>query len=223
LPVTQGFLDAIKAPVRRIFGRITVDYTDPFIDQSIDISVNEQSATSYPEQVADALQSPMGKYASLDGSWLLDGTYNLAPANSNAGQMGWWGLQISGAGGVFVAAYPKLTVEFFPRPIHDLKVVGDDKRMEYPVDFEIKLYGAGDTLLHTETVTGNTGVTWTQAIASVISVVKMTLEVTKWSHVGRQVKILEFYTSIQQIYDGDDIISIGLLEERGMPKVPCMS
>ena len=42
----------------------------------------------------------------------------------------------------------------------------------------------------------------------------MTLEITKWSHTGRQAKILEFFTSIQEVYEGDDIILIHLLEER---------
>lgn len=42
----------------------------------------------------------------------------------------------------------------------------------------------------------------------------MTLEITKWSHAGRQAKILEFFTSIQETYEGDDILLVRLLEER---------
>ena len=211
-PVTQDFIDAAAASVRRWFGKVVIDYTDTEIDQSITISANEESNTQ-KAQVANALSTPAYKYASLDGSWLLDGSYHLAPDEDEA-EMGWWGSTLAGIGGTFSIPYPRLTAEFFSRPVRSLKVVGDNKRGEYPVDFEIKLYGNGDVLLHTETVTTNTQMTWTKEITQVSQVVKMTLEISKWSHEGRQVKILEFFTSIQETYEGDDILLIDLLEER---------
>ena len=84
LPVSQDFHNQMKAQSRRIYGKIQVDYTDPFIDQSIQASVNENANYSYPEQVADNIQEPYGKIASLDGSWVYDGTYVLAPAEDEA-------------------------------------------------------------------------------------------------------------------------------------------
>lgn len=42
----------------------------------------------------------------------------------------------------------------------------------------------------------------------------MELMITRWNMPNRQVKILEFFTSIQEIYEGDDILSLSLLEER---------
>lgn len=216
LPVSAEFLTKIKASFRNVLGKVVIDYTDPFIDQSITPTVNEQANVSYPAQTADAVIEPPYKWASLDGSWVLDGTYHLAPGVSDAyeNQMGWWGSSLAAAGGAFSVPYPKLTVTFFSRPVHSLKVVGDSKRGEYPVDFEIKLYRAGDVLMHTQTVTGNALVNWNLAITPVTEVVKMTLEISKWSHVGRQVKILEFFTSIQETYEGDDVLMIHLLEER---------
>jgi hypothetical protein len=96
-----------------------------------------------------------------------------------------------------------------------LQAVGDSKREEWPVDFNIKLYDGNSILLHTEIVTGNTKIAWSKVLdESITQVEKMTLEITKWSHAGRQAKILEFFTSIQEVYEGDDIISIHLLEER---------
>ncbi|MBC7340883.1 MAG: hypothetical protein H5U02_00255 [Clostridia bacterium] len=216
-PVTQDFLDKIRASERRVLGRIQIDYTDPFLDQSITVTASEQANVSYPSQTADAVAEPFAKIASLDGSWVLDGTFALAPDPSEAEtrQMGWWGSQLAGADGSFVSPYPTLTVTFFSRPITQLKVVGDPKRGEYPVDFVIKLYDSANTVLYTETVTGNTLVTWQKTLASAVTqVTKMTLEISKWSHPGRQVKILEFFTSIQETYEGDDVILIHLLEER---------
>ena len=201
-PVTAEFLDKITARERDITAKVTIDYTDPFLDRSITVVANENTNVSYPAQTADAVSEPFAKIASLDGSWVLDGTYAVAPGPEEAKymQMGWWGEKLAGAGGAFTSPYPTLTVMFFSRPIDSLKVVGDSKREEWPVDFNIKLYDGNNTLLHTETVTGNTQIAWSKTLVEPITQVeKMTLEITKWSHTGRQAKILEFFTSIQEI------------------------
>jgi hypothetical protein len=216
-PVTTDFLDKMKADRRQVFARVKIDYTDPFMDQSIEIEASEQANVSYPQQTADSVQEATHKWASLDGSWVLDGTYHLAPPPDKLSQyqFGWWGKQLAGAGGAFSAPYPALTVTHLPRPIHTLRVVGDTARVEYPVDFEIKLYGPDDTLLKTETVTGNTLVSWSKTLESqVLDVAKQELIITKWSHAGRQAKIIEFFTSIREVYETGDLVSVRLLEER---------
>ena len=217
-PVSQEFQEKIKQIDRRTFGKIQIDYTSPFLDQSITVVANENANVSYPTQTADAVSEPFAKIASLDGSWVLDGTYALAPVTTEEAetkQMGWWGKQLAGTGGAFSAPYPTLTVTFLPRPITKLQVVGDSKRKEWPVDFNIKLYDGNNTLLYTEIVTGNTEIAWLKVLDEPITQVeKIALEITKWSHTGRQAKILEFFTSIQETYEDDDIIFIHLLEER---------
>ncbi len=215
-PVTQDFQEKMKSDARRVLGRIKIDYTDPFIDQSISASANEQAGVSHIAQTADAVLESTHKWASLDGVWRLDGTYHLAPETDEEAktlQMGWWGATLAGDGGGFSIPYPTLTVEHASRPVHSLRVVGDSKREEYPVDFEIRLYDSGSNVLHTETVTGNSEITWAKAV-SINKVAKSVLEIRRWSHEGRQVKILEFFTSVQEVYEGDDIILINLLEER---------
>lgn len=215
--VTQDFLNKVKANERRIYAKCQIDYTDPFLDQSIQCTANEQANVSYPAQTADAVTEPVGKIASLDGTWVLGEDWVLAPGADEieTKQMGWWGSQLAGADGSFVTPYPTLTVTFFSRPITQLKVVGDSKRDEYPVDFDINLYDTNGTILYTETVTDNTQITWQKTLDNPITqITKMDLVVKKWSHAGRQAKILEFFTSIQETYEGDDILLIHLLEER---------
>ena len=216
-PVTQDFIDKMKADRRQVLARVAIDYTDPFLDQSLEIEANEQANISYPQQTADSVQETTHKWASLDGSWVLDGTYHLAPPPDKLSQyqFGWWGLQLAGAGGAFAAPYPALTVAHLPRPIHTLRVVGDTAREEYPVDFAVELYAPDDTLLYAETVTGNTEINWSKTLASpVLDVVKQVLTITRWSHAGRCAKIVEFFTSIREVYETGDLISIRLLEER---------
>lgn len=217
-PVTQEYNEKMKAGTRRIYGKIQIDYTDPFLDQSIEIETNEQANVSYPAQTADVVSEPFAKIASLDGSWVLDGTYTLAPATAEEAkihQMGWWGSQLAESDGAFTAPYPALTATFFSRPIRSLKVTGDSARGEYPVDFSISLYDEEENLLYQETVTDNDQVAWHTVLDPVITqVTKMELVITKWSHPARQVKILEFITSVQETYEGDDILLINFLEEK---------
>jgi hypothetical protein len=215
-PVSEEYKDSVLAQIRKVTGKVQIDFTDPFIDQSITVTTSENANVSYPNQTADTAVNPVGKIASLDGSWVL-GEYVLAPNpdQSRYSQMGWWGSQLSSTGGEFSPPYPSIAVEFAGRPIDTLKVVGDNARMEYPVDFEINLYDETDTVLHTESVTGNAEVSWSKTLPSTVTgVTKMDLTITKWSHEGRQVKILEFFTSLQRIFESDDILKIKLLEER---------
>jgi len=215
--VTQDFIDKMKADRRQVFARVEIDYTDPFMDQSIEISASEQANVSYPQQTADSVDTATHKWASLDGSWVLDGSYHLAPPPDKLAQyqFGWWGSQLAGAGGAFAAPYPALTVTHLPRPIHTLRVIGDTARGEWPVDFTIQLYTQNDTLLHSENMTGNTQVVWSKMLATpVLDVAKQVLTVTRWSHAGRQAKIIEFFTSIREVYETGDLVSVKLLEER---------
>ena len=96
-----------------------------------------------------------------------------------------------------------------------LKVIGDTAREEYPVDFTIKLYAQDDTLLKTETVTGNAQIAWQKGLEpQVLDVAKQELIITRWSLPGTCAKIVEFFTSIREVYETGDLMSVRLLEER---------
>jgi hypothetical protein len=216
-PVTEEFMGLMQADKRQVLARVVIDYTDPFLDQSIDIEASEEAGVSYPQQTADGVSEVPYKWASLDGSCILDGTYHLVPGPDDISrlQFGWWGAQAADASGAFASPYPALVVTHAPRPIQTLSVAGDNARGEWPVDFTIELYGADDTLLWTEVVTGNNRVRWAKALAvPVTEVVKQVLTITRWSHPGRQAKIAEFFTSIQEVYEGDRLVGLRLLEER---------
>lgn len=215
--VTQDFMDAMKAHKRKVDAKLIIDFTDAEIDQSLQASASERANVSYPQQTADGVQAASHKWASLDGTWKLDGTYHLAPKPEDLArfQFGWWGKQLASTGGALATPYPALTITHIPRPIHTLQLVGDSVRQEWPVDFSVQLYGPDDTLLHTETVTGNSSIQWAKTLsAPVLDVARQVLTITRWSHEGRQAKILEFFTSIQETYYSGDVVEISLLEER---------
>ena len=217
-PVTPEFIEKMKADRRHVVARCEIDYTDPFMDQSIEIEANENANVSYPRQTADNVLEATHKWASLDGSWdLTTGEYYLAPSPDKLtqAQFGWWGSQLAGIDGAFSPPYPTLTVRHLPRPARQFRVIGDTAREEWPVDFQIKLYAQDDTLLHTETVTGNTEIYWSKSLdPQILDVAKQELIIMKWSHAGRCAKIVEFFTSIREVYETGDLMSVKLLEER---------
>lgn len=213
--VPSQFLANMKALDRRVYGKVKIDYTDPFIDQSITAVPSSDAHTSYPEQTADVLTNVPVRYLSLDGLWALGGDWGLAPAPDEVDlyQMGWWGADLSTSGGSF--SVPQvLAISFSPRAVFSLRVVGDNARNEYPVDFGVILYDKDDVVLYTETVTGNTLMDWNQSIVGVLQVAKMELSITRWSREGCQVKITEFFSSLSETYLDDDIVSLGFVEER---------
>ncbi len=218
-PVSHQFIEAMRAPKRHVRARVTVDYSAVEGDQSIAVQVSERTA-SWPDQVADGITTIPYPWASLDGSWVLqDSTpWRLMPETEHEAllyQVGWWGEQLADKSGEFESPYPTLTVTHLPRSAHTLRLVGDSARGEYPVDFTIELYDEDDQLLHQETVTGNTDVQWAKQLDQPVpGVAKQVAIITRWSHAGRQVKIAEFFTSIQQTYEGDGLIALQLIEER---------
>jgi len=216
-PVTQGFMERMRVDKRQVDVRVTIDYTNWEIDQSIQIDASEQTNVSYPRQVADGVLETTHKWASLDGSWTLDGSYHLAPEPEDLSryQFGWWGQQLAGVDGAFAAPYPRLIITHLPRPIHFLRVVGNTAREEWPVDFRVDLYAENGTLLRSEVVTGNSSVDWLLVLpVPVLDVARQELTITRWSHPGRQAKIIEFFTSIQETYYRGDVVEVRMIEER---------
>ena len=165
--VSQGFMDAMRAQRRQVLAKVVIDYTDPLIDQSIQVDASERARISWPEQTADGLTQAPYMWASLDGSWTLDQFRRPMPDTEELAdlyQVGWWGEQIAGIGGVFAEPYPTLTVTHTPRPVHSLKVVGENQFSEYPVDFTIRLKDELGTILHEEIVTANTEIAWSKML-----------------------------------------------------------
>lgn len=216
--VSPEFLAAMIADLRHVKCRVTIDYTDPFIDQSITTTVNEQARISWPSQTANSRIAVPYWWAALDGTWKAGDGRHPMPDTEDAARLheaGWWGATPAGTSGAFASPYPTLTVSHSPRPVHSLRVAGDSARNEYPVDFVVRLKDNASAVLHEETVTGNTKLDWAKALTSpVLEVASQELEIRKWSTPGRVVKITEFFTSIREVYDHDDIVSARMLEER---------
>lgn len=218
IPVSVEYESAIDATVRKTVAKIEVTWTDPDIDPTISASANDENRINYPDQTGDLIESMSRKWAHLDGTLKPNGTFYPCPTQTQAdagAQMGWWGATRCNGTGVWASPIT-LTMTFAARPIVALVVVGDSQYNEYPVDFLVKIYNASNTLIHTSTITGNTELKWLQSISSenIADATYMKLIISKWSAPNRVAKIAEFYTAVVETYEGDEIVSMNLLEER---------
>lgn len=203
---------------RKIYGRVQIDYTDPELDQSVEVLTHDNNYTSYPNQIVNGKDNASFKYICLDGSWKLgDKTSCLAPTKREVEdrgyQFGLWGGLISNPYGVFDEDIPIIDIEFIARPFTSLKLVGDSKRGEYPKYFEIRLFKQNGELAHLEEVF-NDSVYWEKEIETVTDIVKMQIKIEQWSKPFTVVKINEVFSSIRETYEGEDIMSINLIEEK---------
>lgn len=201
--------------IRKIYAKVRIAYSDPFFSGGVETSANQVGRESYTDQTADEVTTQYAKWFSLHRN-LLDGTYHPMPSGKEH-SVGWWGTTLSDAVTREFSPNPVLTIEFTARTIEELLVVGDDRLAEYPEDFTIVLYSAGDVPEHTEDVDGNNLITWTKILSPVeTDIVKMTLTIEKWSRAEAVSKIAQFFTSLQQIYysENGDLVSVRVLEER---------
>lgn len=211
----QTVFDAVNdwdTPVRKILGKVEIQYTDSLRDSGITITSSGVGNGTFNLQAFDNQEEPSHKYLEVDHG-LTDGTFYTAPDTIKQGSIGWWSDAESDSSGNFSPAVWIQGV-FTPRPFTDLKLVGDSLLNEYAVDFTIKLYQADDVLVHTETVTGNTLVEWIEGIATFEDIVKVKAEITKWSKANACAKVLELFSVYVETYEGDDLLKITLLEER---------
>src|SRR5690554_6711987 len=210
---TKTIHDVMNETVRRIYGRVEITYTDPFIDKSLAFDANRVGRYTYPIQVANSEDEPTHKWFSLhDNS--LDGSYHPLPSEaSSIYEVGVWDNLLSDEDGILPSPF-EVTVSFDSRPVWSLKVVGDSELNVFPVDFTILLLDENENVLYREDVTDNENVIFERDIEPVTGVSHTRLSVNRINRGSVVAKILEFYTGIVETYEGDDIFEISLLEEQ---------
>jgi hypothetical protein len=131
-------------------------------------------------------------------TWMSERNYALAPSvETKELQMGWWGSQLSDSQGYFVDPYPTLRVLFYEKAIELVRVAGDSQRGEYPVDFIIRVYDDLENILSEQTIIGNTSIARDISIPeNPTNATKIELTILKWSHPGKQAKIVELKDTV---------------------------
>jgi Domain of unknown function (DUF2341) len=200
---------ACSDPVRAMHGRIKITYSDPSLNETITVTSSGAAYGTSADDTADNIIGATGKYFSLQQNDLT-GAYVPMPDSP-----GWWSSTKADSSGEFDPAIT-LTVEMEEeRPFYDLKVYGDDQLNNFPVDFTVELYDGDDVLLYTETVTANTDWDWSATLDPTIDdVKKIVLSITKINKPNKSAIVTEFFSAYAETYEGCDILSFSVLEER---------
>ncbi|MBA4274027.1 MAG: hypothetical protein C0436_00075 [Alphaproteobacteria bacterium] len=222
---------------RRLQARVRIDYSDVNLDNTIQGTASSTAENTYITQTYNEKEDVSFKFASLDGSWVL-GEYALAPVTRSEQErleIGWWSAKQTNANADYpyttgrlygdgrlygenvygeLATPEELKITFTKRTISEINISFDNARMEYAVDFDVVLYNIDGIELYRKSVIGNGGVKYNASIPAQSLVASLSLFIYTWSHAGRQAKVAEFYTSVFELYNGDDILSIDVIENR---------
>jgi hypothetical protein len=193
----------------QIVGKVEMIYSDLIVDTSVAVSASETNTKASEAQLIDGKSTPDRKWFAFREN-TLDGSCHFIPADKSE-EIAWWSKQASDSSGVFAVPLV-ITVSFNPKAVGVVAVYGDVLLNNFPVDFTVKIY-AGATLLHTTTVVDNVEVTYLKGIPNQFNATSMVLSITKINKPLVPAKVLEFYRSVKETYDGDRIITMNVLEE----------
>lgn len=204
---------AMKAPSRRIYGKVLITYTDPLLNDTIaDISTSGEAYNSSLAQLTDGRDSVNEKFFTLYDND-LSGSYKVSSADS---QVGWTSDVISDSDGYFHAP-PYIILSFQARPVVAFKVCFDNSHYNVVKDFDVEFtMASGETRMYsfTDNVLEEVVVNPDEPIAEVTSIKITVKRVTKAEYPA---VIVDVPTSSEVLYvgyqDKSDLISIDVLEE----------
>jgi hypothetical protein len=222
---------------RRLYARCRIDYTNSNLDNTI---VAVSSSTNPRTRIGQVFN---GK-TTVSKRWYdpaydpdIDEPRYPFPTTEKEfeeNEVGWWGTGFANPDGTFQANsgklfgeklfgeelfeetvnHPGIVVVFSKRSQESIDVYFDDKRMEYAIDFDVDFINCEMTVMHTLEVRGNTGTQYNVSVPLQSNVCQLRLRILKWSAPGKCAKVSEFYTSISELYEGDDIYSLRVTENR---------
>lgn len=199
-------------PNRRIYCRVFINYLDPFKDYKVTPDASSTFKHSLIDQTVNGIYEPDQKWFSLTDN-RLDGSYHpMLDVPDPSVEVGWWSNAWSDSKGEF-STPPELIMNLTPQPVVGFKLVGDIKTNNYPIDFDIILYN-NNKVIHTEEVRNNTNVVYTTRFIFP-DIEKYIIKFYKTSIPYDQVKIVEFSSKFFEIYQGENLFSVDLLEEVG--------
>ncbi len=213
--VSDKFKQAVYAAKRRTAARVVFEILDIDAFEDNTKAVTSETSISRLEQITNKRRSMSAKYATFEPDhWKLDGSFVIPPRPEEelTAEVGWWSDVLSDESGAFV---PAQVIEFVFSKVHSsvgLSIAFDTGTNEYATDFEIRAYKADDTLLHVETVTGNSDAHYV-LVQPLDDYKKIVLTITRWVRGQRRARITEVDFGVVREYTGDKLISLNLLEE----------
>ncbi len=197
----------MKAPSRRIHGRVEVTYANPLKVGDVTIDVGPPEAyNSKSNQMFDGLTNiPFKLFTTYDSD--LSGSFQLAGPGT---QVGWHSYNLSNSTGQFS---PALSFEFLysERTITDFTIVGDIVKNTFPVDFDFTHISSTQTV--TKQVRGNNNVIYTSPDPAPDNTIETRLVVYSMNRPNFALTLSDISLVTVVTYDDDNLYNINVLEE----------
>ena len=205
---------AVVGNPRKTTATVTFEIIDVTAADDATESATSEASISRIEQTTDNIRQMDGKYCTNEDDYtLLDGSFTLPPASTDGSfQVGWWSNALSQSDKTY-AVTQVLTFDFtVDHSSIGITVTFDKGTNEYAEDFTIEAYDSGASLISSVSVTGNTEskYVWEQNLADYRQIV---VSITKWGNPFRRARVTEVDFGIVEEYNGDDLISMKVLEE----------
>ncbi len=231
ITTSAEYKQQVVSKVQNWSSEVVIDYTDYNLDNTIVTSENNPDVTSDGIQLADGKESPTYEWISFANfKWgqhprSEEHTNNekgaLSSIISNVNDKEF--KQYSGTGfghkgfGYFgfsvIRDYPRFIVSFVARTVSSLKVVFDDKKLEWAEEFDINVY-VGATIDTNINVTNNTSYIYTETLGTAILLAtSIEIVVKKWNIANSKARVMETFTSISETYINSDIIQLSIHED----------
>lgn len=194
---------------RKVYGKVKITYSDKDISKELKVEVSNSAAISHKHEVVEGYSEPTIKACTMDSNSIMNGSFQMM---DDSVILGWWSGVNSNREGVF-STPPSIELFFILRPIITWKIMGDVKLGEYPVDFVIE-YKNGNDVIKRDEIIGNSSV-FIELTPKITDITSVKMSVKKWSSPYGCAKILQFYDSLSETYEGDALENFEVTEEMG--------
>ncbi len=214
IQVSDKFKTAIYAPTRKTTAKVTFEILDVGAFENNTKTVTSQAEISRLGQITNKKREMSNKYATYEKDYFrLDGSFTIPPKQNEGGyEVGWWSGDICDSEGVF---NPHQIIEIIldqESSSIGLTISFDILANEYASDFDIEVYKADNTLLHSQSVVNN--------IESVYAMTKplddykkVIVTIKKWGKPFRRARITEIDFGVIREYSDNSLIKLNMLEE----------
>lgn len=197
-----GISNLMKAPERRIHGRVEVTYANAIKDSAI--TTNDGAHGSSGTNLNNDTMLASGNFFKLYDN-KLDGSYVVAGSGS---ETGWWPKTMPDSTGMYTVPQT-LSLSFSQRNLYGLRVVSDT--LDYPVTFDIRVtdtHGSSQVINVADHASNeySTDVLFRDAV-------KIDITIYKVSRPSRPSVIMEVPVVSSITYTDAELIDISLLEE----------
>lgn len=213
-PASAAYEAAINGSTRRIVPRAVIDLISPDTVYT-EVSSSGETVKSKPDQLHNKIfEATPPNYVTLEANrWLLNGEWMIMPDSSSEVE-GEQGIELEGLSNASgeLETYAQLNFEnvtvlqgcsiFFAGYSFD----------GIATDFRLDVY-AGNTIMYTQTVTGNTKNSMYFEGFTVDNPTAIRFTFTKWSLPHRRARAVEIVAGIYETWTGTDLYSVDVLQE----------